>query len=86
MSLSPTPGGLAGPQLFTPNAEYPTFLLGTFTLGALFPVGDPLSNIYTLTITAEPTAAATPEPSTLAMFTTGVLGFIGLARSRFRAR
>ncbi len=86
LRLSPFPGSLLGPQLFTPDAAFPTFLLGTYTLGALNPVGDPLSNTYTLTITSEPSTAATPEPSTLALFTTGVLGFIGLTRSRCKFR
>lgn len=86
LRLSPLPGVLQGPQLFAPDAASPTFLPGVYTLDPFPAIGGPPFTTYTLTIASDPSTAATPEPSTLAMFTTGVLGFIGLTRSRFRPR
>jgi hypothetical protein len=87
LSISPTPpfpGRLFGPQLFAPDAGDPTFLLGTYSLAGNDPSGAlPFIN-YTLTITQETRSAATPEPSSLALFSTGILGLIGFTRSRFR--
>jgi len=70
-------------QLFEPDAANPTFLTGTFDLSTFSVVPSPNPVVdYTLTITPERPAAPTPEPSTLGLHGTGVLGLIGLARSR----
>ena len=79
------PGRLFGDQLFTPDAANPTFQIGTFDLGAINPKGDPPVLDYSLSITPE-TTAQTPEPSTLGLFGTGVLGLIGIARKRLGSR
>lgn len=63
-----------GPQLFTGPTSNPTFLTGTF------PIGD-----FTLTIT-NPTASQVPEPSSLFLLGTGLLGAGGLLRKRIRGR
>ncbi|MBB5342694.1 PEP-CTERM sorting domain-containing protein [Tunturibacter empetritectus] len=82
--LHPTPQSSLryfGPTLFVLNGEDPTFVPGTygvFSEGALAP---PLP--YSLTITPE-TTAPTPEPSTLALFGTGLAGLIEFARTRKR--
>jgi PEP-CTERM motif len=81
LSLGVVPGRLFGPTLFAPDAANPTFLTGTFDLGAINPKGDPPVLDYSLSITPE-TTAQTPEPSTLGLFGTGVLGLIGIARKR----
>jgi len=81
LSLGDTPGRLFGEVLFTPDAGTPTFLPGTFELYGLDFTGFPPELTYSLTITPE-TIAATPEPSTLGLFGTGVLGLIGVMRNR----
>jgi hypothetical protein len=74
-----------------PSSGHPDDLLvdfnpGTYTLQsvglALQPFNPPID--YTLTITPETTPPAVPEPSTLALFTTGVLGLGSLVRRRLR--
>lgn len=85
LSLGLVPGRLFGPTLFTPDAANPTFLTGTFDLDAINPKGDPPVLDYSLSITPE-TTAQTPEPSTLGLFGTGVLGLIGVARKRLGSR
>jgi hypothetical protein len=69
-----------GSQLFTPDAATPTFVPGTYDLLS-FGSGPTLP--YGLTITPE-TTAPTPEPSTLALFGTGLAGLIEFARTRKR--
>ena len=59
-------------ELFAPDAANPTFLTGSFILSAINPSGDPPIIDYDLTITPEPSTAATPEPSTLLLFATGL--------------
>jgi hypothetical protein len=62
----------------------PTFIPGTYTLDQqnnfLIPLQPPVD--YTLTITQETAAAATPEPSSVALLATGVLGLLGFAGFR----
>jgi hypothetical protein len=62
--------------LFTPNAATPTFTPGTYSVNTLGSFGSD-----TLTITPE-TTATTPEPSTLGLLGTGVIGLIGLVRRK----
>jgi hypothetical protein len=85
MDIELIPGRLFGLQLFTPDAANPTFKTGTFDLYTINRGGGPLVLDYSLSITPE-TTAQTPEPSTLGLFGTGVLGLIGVARKRLRSR
>jgi hypothetical protein len=75
--------GAGGPELFTGTTAMPTFLTGSFVVigGGLY--GQPGSGPLELTITPE--ASPTPEPSTLALLGTGILGLAGVARRRFSA-
>lgn len=50
-----------------------------------FPPPEPVLVPYTLTITEETPTASTPEPSTIVLFATGVLGLLALVRSRRRS-
>jgi hypothetical protein len=67
--------------LYTPDAATPTFLLGTFDVSIINSGGFPPILDYSLTITPASTAP-TPEPSTLALLSTGVLGLVSLARRK----
>jgi PEP-CTERM motif len=69
-----------GPQLYTGDETDPVFTPGTYHL-----TGDPLQRTpdterITLTINAAP---AVPEPSSMVLFGTGVLGCAGAVRRRF---
>ena len=72
---------------FNPVGLQATFNLGTYQLtgvGVSFdqPEGPP--SPYTLSITQQTATAATPEPASLALLTTGVLGVFGFAAIRRR--
>jgi PEP-CTERM motif len=69
---------LLGAGLYTGSTSDPTFRTGTFNL---FSQGSTDVD-YTLTITQEAGTAITPEPSSLALLTTGALGFIAFAARR----
>jgi hypothetical protein len=71
---------------FNPFDLAATFLLGTYSLfgegmsSPLEPPGPPAT--YTLTITPQTATAVTPEPPSLALLATGVLGLLGFAATR----
>ena len=67
-----------GPQLYTGSESDPHFTPGTYTL-----TGDPLggtADTETLSLTIGP--APVPEPSSMVLFGTGVLGCAGAVRRR----
>ena len=73
------PGGFffdEGPQLFTGTLSNPTFVPGTYTVNADNAPQNPADNG---TVAISPV----PEPSTLALIGTGVLGIAGAVRRRF---
>jgi hypothetical protein len=75
----------SNPQPYLPDDVVLTFIPGTYSLQGLATFGlEPLDPPvdYTLTITQEGATAATPEPSSLALLTTGTLGLIAFATKR----
>jgi hypothetical protein len=74
-----TPGGFffdEGPQLFTGSLSNPTFLPGTYTV---FDDSAPQTAAHTGSVVI----TEVPEPSTLALIGTGVLGIAGTVRRKF---
>ena len=66
-----------GAQLFTGGIDNPTFLTGTFQQFDFYNQDDPISVEI-----SQGEMAATPEPSSMVLFGTGVLGIAGLVRRR----
>jgi len=75
---------LNGDTLFMGPESSPTFKLGTFNLGGLVDIGNgPVPLNGTLTITQ---LSSVPEPGSLVLLGSGVLGLAGLVRRRLWAR
>jgi hypothetical protein len=66
----------SGPQLYIGSESSPTLDTGSFSLLS-FGTNIP----YTLTVV--PAASPVPEPSSFALFGTGILGLAGMAKRRF---
>jgi hypothetical protein len=65
-----------GPQLYTGSEAVPTFSLGTFSLTNLG------VNTFSSNFTLDITPSEIPEPSSLLMLSTGVLGLVGAVRRK----
>jgi PEP-CTERM motif len=89
-------GGLTGSQfidwsvVFDPNNRFPnsqyddvaTFIPGTYALQTDLYTGYPIIH-YTLTITPENPTAATPEPASLVLLSTGLIALAAIRRRAF---
>jgi hypothetical protein len=73
-------GEFFGTGAFTGNSGPAVF---NFT--SQFVPNQPLSSITSFSASSSATAPAVPEPASLALFGTGILGFVGLARRKFTA-
>ena len=75
-----------GPVLFSGPDANPTFLLGTFNLSGNADIGNggvqPISGVLVISQASTPPI---PEPDSLALTGTGILGLIGYLRRRHRA-
>lgn len=69
-----------GPALFTGTPAAPTFAPGEFDVFSSYFPPPEFTGPFTLTI--EPAATATPEPSSLILLGSGALGLVGILRRR----
>lgn len=71
-----------GDQLWTGSVTAPVFINGIYALNAAPELG--YTDSGTVTISGALDVAVTPEPSSLVLLGTGLVGMAGLARRRFR--
>ena len=78
-----------GIQVFTGTTQAPTFTLGQFTSTDVYGLAGSTAtvNITDIAVTPPPTSptSVTPEPSSIALLGTGMLGIAGVVRKRFAA-